>query len=88
MDLYSKDLKQTVIRSLDAKLVPPGFSVTTDIDIEDGRCSLDLLEEISEYIALTLAQALTVIREVASLTANWLHPAEINHMATPSSITI
>lgn len=64
--------------------------LTTAIDLDDGTCSLDLLESASPFFALTLAQARTVIREVATVTAAWretakavgARPAEINRMAS------
>lgn len=64
--------------------------LTTNIDLDEGTCSLDLLEEASEYFALTLAQARAIIREVATVTATWretaksvgARSAEINRMAS------
>jgi serine/threonine-protein kinase HipA len=41
--------------------------LTTNIDLDEGTCSIDLLEAASEFFALTLAQARTVIKEVADL---------------------
>lgn len=45
--------------------------LTTNIDLDEGTCSIDLLEEASAYFALTLAQARAVIKEVAAVTATW-----------------
>ena len=64
--------------------------LTTNIDLDEGTCSLDLLEEASEYFALTLAQARAIIKEVATVTATWrdtarsvgARSAEINRMAS------
>lgn len=64
--------------------------LTTNIDLNEGTCSLDLLEAASEYFALTLPQARTIIKEVATVTATWrdtaktvgARPAEINRMAS------
>ncbi|WP_158971102.1 type II toxin-antitoxin system HipA family toxin [Chachezhania sediminis] len=64
--------------------------LTTNIDLDEGTCSLDLLEEASEYFALTLAQAREIIKEVATVTATWRETArsvgarsvEINRMAS------
>ncbi len=36
--------------------------LTTNIDLDEGTCSLDLLEGASEYFALTLAQARAIIK--------------------------
>ena len=64
--------------------------VTTNIDLDEGTCSLDLLEAASGFFALTLAQARSVIKEVATVTATWrdtatslgVRAAEINRMAS------
>lgn len=64
--------------------------LTTNIDLDEGTCSLDLLEAASGYFALTLAQARVVIKEVASVTATWRDTAkpvgargsEINRMVS------
>ncbi|MBZ4022526.1 phosphatidylinositol kinase [Rhodobacter sp. TJ_12] len=64
--------------------------LATNIDLDEGTCSLDLVEEASEYFALTLAQARAIIKEVATVTANWretarsvgARSAEINRMAS------
>jgi serine/threonine-protein kinase HipA len=64
--------------------------LTTNIDLDEGTCSLDLLEAASEFFALTLPQARSIIKEVATATATWratakavgARPAEINRMAS------
>nr|WP_321455421.1 HipA domain-containing protein [uncultured Cohaesibacter sp.] len=64
--------------------------LSTNIDLDESTCSIDLLEEASEYFALTLAQARAIIKEVATVTATWretaravgARPAEINRMAS------
>jgi serine/threonine-protein kinase HipA len=64
--------------------------LTTNIDLDEGTCSLDLLEEAAEYFSFGLAQARTVIKEVATATATWREVAknagakssEINRMAS------
>jgi serine/threonine-protein kinase HipA len=64
--------------------------LTTNIDLDEGTCSLDLLESSSEYFGLTLAQARTIIKEVATATATWrdtakavsTRSAEISRMAS------
>jgi serine/threonine-protein kinase HipA len=45
--------------------------LTTNIDLNEGTCSLDLVESAAEYFALGLVQARSIIREVASATATW-----------------
>ena len=64
--------------------------LTTNIDLDEGTCSLDLLEAASEFFALTLPQARTIVKEVATVTATWrdtakavgARSAEINRMAS------
>ncbi|MDX8483030.1 HipA domain-containing protein [Mesorhizobium sp. VK24D] len=64
--------------------------LTTNIDLDDGTCSLDLLEAASEFFALTLDQARTIIKEVATVTSTWngtakavgARSAEIKRMAS------
>ena len=64
--------------------------LTTNIDLDEGTCSLELLEAASEFFALTLAQARSVIGEVATVTKTWrdtarevgARAAEIDRMAS------
>lgn len=64
--------------------------LTTNIDLDEGTCSLYLLEEAAGFFALTLAQARAIIKEVAISTATWRETAkavgawsaEINRMAS------
>ena len=64
--------------------------LTTNIDLDEGTCSLDLLESAAGFFALTLARARTVIKEVATVTATWrdtarevgARAAEIDRMAS------
>nr|WP_321981244.1 HipA domain-containing protein [uncultured Cohaesibacter sp.] len=64
--------------------------LSTNIDLDESTCSIDLLEEASEYFALTLAQARAIIKEVATVTVTWretaravgARPAEIKRMAS------
>jgi len=64
--------------------------LTTNIDLDEGTCSLDLLESASRFFALTLAQARAIIREIATVTASWrttaraigARPAEITRMSS------
>ena len=64
--------------------------LTTNIDLDEGTCSLDLLEAASGFFALTLARARAIIREVATVTATWrdtanaagARAAEIDRMAS------
>ena len=64
--------------------------LTTNINLDEGTCSVDLLEESSEYFGLTLDKARVIIGEVARATALWrdiakeagARPAEISRMAS------
>jgi serine/threonine-protein kinase HipA len=64
--------------------------LTTSIDLDEGTCSIDLLEAASEYFGLGLAAARGIIKEVAIVTATWreaakkagARPAEITRMAS------
>jgi serine/threonine-protein kinase HipA len=64
--------------------------LTTIIDLDEGTCSLDLLEAASGFFGLTLLQARAIIKEVASVTATWrktakaagARSAEITRMAS------
>jgi serine/threonine-protein kinase HipA len=64
--------------------------LTTNIDLDEGTCSLDLLESASGFFGLTLPQARAIIKEVATVTARWrdiaraagARAAEITRMAS------
>ena len=64
--------------------------LTTNIDLDEGTCSLDLVENAAEYFGLGLPQARSVIQEVAAATTTWrvvakevgARPAEINRMSS------
>lgn len=50
--------------------------LTTNIDLDEGTCSLDLLEAASEFFGLTLLQARAIIKGVATVTATWRDTAK------------
>lgn len=50
--------------------------LTTRIDLNEGTCSLDLLESAAEYFALSLPKARVIIKEVATATATWRSVAQ------------
>jgi serine/threonine-protein kinase HipA len=64
--------------------------LTTNISLDEGTCSLDLLEAAAEYFSLSLAQARVIIKEVALVTSRWrdiakdvgARPTEIQRMAS------
>jgi serine/threonine-protein kinase HipA len=45
--------------------------LTTNIDLDEGTCSLDLVESAADYYGLSLTKARTIIREVAAATSTW-----------------
>ena len=82
----------TLSPAYDLNPVPPDLKariLTTNIDLADSTCSVDLLEAASEYFALSLPKARAIIKEVAVATATWRNVArevgartpEINRMA-------
>lgn len=64
--------------------------LTTNIDLDEGTCSLDLLQASAEYFGLGFTDAQTIIKEVAATTSTWretasevgARAAEINRMAS------
>ena len=50
--------------------------LATNIDLDEGTCSMELLEEASTYFGLGLQEARTVIREVAQVTRTWRSVAQ------------
>jgi serine/threonine-protein kinase HipA len=64
--------------------------LSTNIDLHESTCSVDLLESAAEFFALTLPQARNIIKEVALATARWRITAkrlgakadEVHRMAT------
>jgi serine/threonine-protein kinase HipA len=45
--------------------------LTTNIDLEESTCSVDLLEASAEYFALSLPEARSILKEVAVATSSW-----------------
>ena len=64
--------------------------LSTNIDLEEATCSLDLLEAACGYFGLALPTARSIIKEVAEVTKGWREVAcevgakasEINRMAS------
>jgi serine/threonine-protein kinase HipA len=50
--------------------------LTTNINLDEGTCSLDLLEEAAEYFGLGLPPARAIIKEVATATVKWRDVAQ------------
>lgn len=49
--------------------------LTTNIDLDEGTCSIDLLEAASEFFGLSLPAARGIIKEVAMATSTWRQTA-------------
>ena len=60
--------------------------LTTNINLDEGACSLDLLEEAAELFSLGLSPARTIIKEVATATSSWREVAK-SAGASKSEIT-
>ena len=64
--------------------------LTTNMDLDEGTCSIGLLESASGYFGLGLATARSIVKQVAVVTATWwetasqvgARAAEINRMAS------
>lgn len=64
--------------------------LTTNINLDEGTCSIDLLESAAGYFALSLADARSMIGQVAAATSRWREvarevgaaPAEMDRMAS------
>jgi serine/threonine-protein kinase HipA len=64
--------------------------LATNIDLDEGTCSIGLLEDAAEYFGLGLAPARKIINEIAAATAGWrdvakevgARAAEITRMAS------
>jgi serine/threonine-protein kinase HipA len=64
--------------------------LTTNIDLDEGTCSVELLQDTAGYFGLGDGQARTIIREVAEVTRTWqavaievgVRRAEITRMAS------
>jgi serine/threonine-protein kinase HipA len=64
--------------------------LTTNIDLDEGTCSIDLVESVADFFGITLPTARDIIREVGAAVAGWrtiaaavgARPSEINRMAS------
>lgn len=50
--------------------------LTTNINLDEGTCSVDLLEEAAEYFGFGLDQARAIIKQVVTATAKWRDVAQ------------
>lgn len=83
----------TLAPAFDLNPVPADLKarvLTTNIDLDEGTCSVDLLQSACGYFGLKLNRAREVIKAVADVTATWRNcaraagarPAEIDRMAS------
>jgi len=64
--------------------------LTTNIDLDEGTCSIDLVESVADLFGLPLVTARDIIREVGVAVESWravaaavgAKPSEINRMAS------
>ncbi|MDX2079407.1 MAG: HipA domain-containing protein [Terrimicrobiaceae bacterium] len=64
--------------------------LTTNIDLDEGTCSIDLLESAAGFFALSLAEARSILGQVAAATSEWRDvarhvgatPKEMDRMAS------
>ena len=57
--------------------------LTTNINFDDGTCSIDLLRSVAEEFSLKLADADALIRDVAQVTGTWRDAARRRGAAEP-----
>lgn len=72
--LWSSNAGWSLSPAYDLNPVPSDLKarvLSTNINLDEGTCSIDLLEASSEYFALNLRQARDIIKEVAMVTASW-----------------
>ncbi|WP_426441172.1 type II toxin-antitoxin system HipA family toxin [Bradyrhizobium genosp. P] len=64
--------------------------LTTNIDLDEGTCSVDLVESVADFFGIALPTARDIIREVGAAVADWrtvaaaagARSSEINRMAS------
>jgi serine/threonine-protein kinase HipA len=64
--------------------------LSTNIDLQESTCSVDLLEASADYFALSLSEARLILKQVAMATSSWravalevgAGPKEIHRMAS------
>ena len=68
----------------DVNPTPPDIKariLTTNIDLDDGTCSIELLRSVAEEFSLKLSDADVLIRDVAQVTGTWRHAARLRGAA-------
>ena len=84
--LYRRVVFNVLVSNVDVK----ARILTTNIDLDEGTCSVELLQETAGYFGLGDRQSCTIIREVAEVTSTWqavaaevgARRAEITRMAS------
>jgi serine/threonine-protein kinase HipA len=64
--------------------------LTTNINLDEGTCDLELVISVADYFGLAATSAKTIIKEVAAITSTWRQAAaaigasarEVSRMAT------
>ena len=68
----------TLSPAYDINPTPPDLKariLATNIDFDDGTCSIELLRSVAEEFSLKLADADALIRDAARVTRTWRHAA-------------
>ena len=59
--------------------------LTTNINVDDGTCDIDLVLEVAEFFSLSGRDARAIVREVADATSRWKDVAR-EHQARPAEL--
>lgn len=59
--------------------------LTTNINVDDGTCDIDLVLEVAEFFSLSGQDARAIVREVADATSRWKDVAR-EHQARPAEL--
>jgi len=76
----------TLSPAYDVNPTPPDIKariLTTNINFDDGTCSIELLRSVAEEFSLKLAEADALIRHVAQVTGTWRDAARRRGAAEP-----
>lgn len=76
----------TLSPAYDVNPTPPDLKariLTTNIDLDDGTCSIELLRSVAGEFSLNLADADMLIRDVAQVTGTWRDAARRRGAAEP-----
>jgi len=62
-----------------------GRILTTNINVDDGTCDIDLVLEVAEFFSPGARDARAIVREVADATSQWKEVAREHH-ARPAEL--